>query len=118
MAIMVAGQQMPLDIGKRPHPLDGSFQCLIARLVGVVNVAGDDDYRRCMLPSEIADARDDIDAFALEDGHGVFVHHAEDLADLPIGSVDELHCFLATTASPANCKGISPRISQVSRLRV
>ena len=87
--IMVPWQQMPLYGGVSSHSLDD----LVAREGGgscvVVKITRDQCVARVVLLSEFADARDRLQPRQLEPAHRGIIDEAKDLADLPVGGMDE-----------------------------
>ena len=90
--IMVSRQQMPLYGGVSPHSLDD----LVARArrgsCVVVDIARDQHVARTVLLSEFADARDRLQPCQLEATHFRVINEAENLADLPVGGMNESEC--------------------------
>ena len=88
--IVVAGQQVPVNIGERLHALDRRAQRVRVGSLAVVNVAGDEDVMNAIalgVRAESLDGRETRLPQRLFLGAELF----EDLADLPIGGMNESH---------------------------
>jgi hypothetical protein len=60
VGVVVAGDEVPLDIWKLTHALDGPEQHIEPWMCTVINVASDEYGRRLVLNGEVADAGDDL----------------------------------------------------------
>ena len=113
--IMVSRQQMPLYGGVSTHSLDD----LVAR-VGrgscmVIDIARHQYMAHVVLVGEISDARDRIQPRQLEPAHRGIIDEAKDLADLPVGSMDEAewHCLNGSPYVRSDCLDFMEHMSQM-----
>ena len=88
---------MPLHRGVSPHP----FYSLVARawrwIRVVVNISRDQYVTHMVLEGEFADSRYCLQPCQLETTHRRIIDEAEDLADLPVGGVNEAECHSASS---------------------
>ena len=89
VGVVVAGHDVPGDRVQRAHPLDRLEQRAVGEAVLVVQVARDQHRCYAVRLREAADRRDRLEPCLLQQAHGGIVDEAEDLADLPVGSVDQ-----------------------------
>ena len=88
MRIVVAGQQVPVNIGERLHALDRRAQRVRVGSLAVVNVAGDEDVVNAIALGVRAEA---LDGGKTRLPQRLFLgaELLEDLADLPVGGMNE-----------------------------
>lgn len=87
--VMVAGKEVEGDLGESRHGIEGPDHDLSVHLVGLKDVAANDDERRAMFLGESADRTDGIEARNGEPGLCLRTEEMPGHAELPVGGVNE-----------------------------
>lgn len=87
---MVAGQEMPLNVRKRPHTLKRFEQRFPSRGFRIVDIAGDDNVRCALLFTQTANGFDRLESRLAQNAFSV-AELPEWLSDLPVCGVYETH---------------------------
>ena len=88
--IMVAGQQMPMNVGKRLHALDRRAKRMRIGSLAVLNVAGNKNVMNAVALGNRAKTFDGRET-RLPQRFFLGAEFLEDLADLPVGGMNEPH---------------------------
>lgn len=87
--IMIAGYQMPGHGRKAAHDLEWLRKGFRVRSLLVIDVARNQHRPRVLGDGELADLGDRIQPRLLQERHDAIAGKSEDLADMPIGCVDQ-----------------------------
>ena len=91
MRVVVAGDDMPAHVRNGAHALERLAERPVLGAREIVNVARDQHDRRRLLQCQAAKRRDRLQARRLQHARGRIVDESENLANLPVGGVDEAH---------------------------
>ena len=92
VGIMVPWQKMPLHRGESAHSLDDLVPRVRRGSRVVVNVARNQYMAHAVFVGELAEACDRLQSRQLEAAHLRPINEAENLADLPVGGMNEAEC--------------------------
>lgn len=90
MRVMIARQEMPLDVCEDAHALQGLVERARRESLHVIDVACHQDMSGSVFPRKLSNSGNRPQAGLLEESHGGVIEKAEDLPDLPVGGVDQL----------------------------
>ena len=89
IGVVIARHDVPGQRVQCAHALDRLEQRAIGEAVVIVQIARDQHGESAMRLRQAADRRDRLEPRLLQQAHGGIVDEAEDLADLPVGGVDQ-----------------------------